>query len=182
MDIMKQIKVNKENIQDALNLAQGVYAPLEGFLYSRDFYSVLENMRLADGKLWSIPIVLDIDKEAAWFLKNEKTVKIVNEATGSEAVLDNIEVYNFDKNEMASQVFGTLNEAHPGVAEVMAKGDYLVGGKVVEFKQGEKIFPQYHFSPRETREMFKKKGWKKIVAFQTRNVPTWDMNFYKKKP
>src|SRR6056297_908961 len=168
---MKEISVNKENIQDALNLAQGVYAPLEGFLYSRDFYSVLERMRLADGKLWSIPIVLDIDKEAAWFLKNEKKVKIVNEATGSEAVLDNIEIYNFDKNEMASQVFGTLNEAHPGVAEIFKKGDYLIGGKILEFQEKDRIFPEYNYTPAQTREIFRKKGWKKIVAFQTRNIP-----------
>ncbi len=182
---MKRIEVSKENIQDALNLAGGVYAPLEGFLYSQDFYSVLEKMRLSDGSIWSIPIILDINKETAYLLRNEKEIKIVNRELGAESVLENIQIYNFDKNEMAQKVFGTLNEAHPGVAEVMNMGDYLLGGKIVEAREGNRnknIPPfSYYYSPKETRKIFKQNGWKKIVAFQTRNVPHLGHEFLQKQ-
>jgi sulfate adenylyltransferase len=168
---MKRIRVRDEIIQDVFNIVQGIYAPLDGFLYSYDFYSVLDKMRLSNGRIWSIPIVLDISTNEARGLRNETRVKLVNDESGSFAELENIEVYNFDKNEMAQKVFGTLDEAHPGVKEVMSMGDYLIGGKVGNYRMGKRQEIKYYKSPEETKNIFKKRGWEKVVAFQTRNIP-----------
>lgn len=168
---MKKIKVREEIIQNAFNIVNGVYYPLDGFLYSYDFYSVLDKMRLSNGKIWSIPIVLDVSKEVAQSLKNETKVSLIGEESESIVELENIEIYNFDKNEMAKKVFGTLDEAHPGVKEVMGMGDYLVGGKIGSYQEGKRKKLKHFYTPKETKEIFKKKGWGTVVAFQTRNVP-----------
>lgn len=177
----KKIKVNKDIIQDAINIYNGVYAPLEGFLREKDFQSVVENMRLASGEIWSIPIVLDTERDVYEKIKNERTVELTDENGEPRARLDNIEIYPYDKEVFANNVFGTLDPAHPGVKEVMGMGEFLVGGDVVKVFGGEKIFPDYHFTPEETKNIFNGRGWKTIVAFQTRNVPHRSHEFLQKK-
>lgn len=163
--------VDDNKLQDIININSGAFAPLAGFLREEDFLSVVENMRLADGRVWPIPIVLDIDNDEYERIKNERTINFVDDVGEIKAVLDNIEIYRYDKEDYARKVFGTSDVNHPGVAEVMAKGDYLVGGDIIGAKDNKKIFSEHNFSPNETREIFKSKGWKTVVAFQTRNVP-----------
>lgn len=165
------IQINNNLLQDAINIANGAYAPLAGFLREKDFLSVVDNMRLADGRIWPIPVVLDINEDEYNRIKNEKNVNLMDESGGIIAVLDNIEIYKYDKEDYARKVFGTSDVNHPGVAEVMAKGNYLVGGDIIGVKDNEKIFSEHNFSPSETKEIFRSKGWKTIAAFQTRNVP-----------
>ncbi len=167
---MKRIVVASSVIQDAINIKNGVYAPLSGFLKKADFYSVLEKMRLIDGSVWSVPIVINIGKKDFEELKNKKEVEIFHPTTG-RAILSNIEVYPYYKKEFCEKVYNTLELNHPGVAEVMAQDDYLLGGEVEEVEDFHKIFPNYNFIPKETKELFQKKGWRKVAGFQTRNVP-----------
>lgn len=177
----KKIKASKDIIQDAINIYNGVYAPLTGFLRKEDFKSVVENMRLASGEVWSIPIVLDIGIDVYEEIKNEKAVELADESGEARALLDNIEIYSYDKETFARRVFGTLDPAHPGVKEILGMGEFLVGGDVVKVFGEERIFTDYHFTPEETRNIFKEKGWNTIVAFQTRNVPHRSHEFLQKK-
>jgi len=177
----KKLRVNNNIIQDAINIFNGVYAPLNGFLRKEDFQSVLDSMRLANGQVWSMPIILDIDEDNYTKLKDEKKVVLVSEDNKQKAVLENIEIYKYDKKELAEKVYGTQDIKHPGVAGVMSMGDYLVGGDVKNIVNINKVFPGHNLTPKETKKIFSDLGWKTIVAFQTRNVPHVGHEFLQKQ-
>ena len=177
---IKELIVGKDQIQDAINIANGVYAPLVGFLRKEDLQSVIDELRLADGSIWSMPIILDVSENEYKRLRSEKDILLIAKDNKSRAVLKNIECYTFEKKELAQKIYGTLDNNHPGVADVMKLGRYLVGGDVGSIEQDEKIFPEYNFTPAETKKIFNNRGWQTIVAFQTRNVPHFGHEFLQK--
>jgi sulfate adenylyltransferase len=167
----KTLTLSEEQVKDVKNIGRGVYSPLTGFLKETDFKSAVSLMRLADGTVWPIPIVLDVDERDYKKIKGEKAVFLVDKDEKEIALLRNIEVYKYDKDFFAKNVFGTLDKRHPGVESVYEMGKYLVGGEIDLIDDSKEPFPSHNFTPRETRKLFKDKGWKKVVAFQTRNVP-----------
>ncbi len=178
---VSKLKASPEIIQDAINIVNKVYAPLAGFLREKDFQSVLDNMRLSDGHIWSIPIVLDINEDEYQKIKNKDEIILVDENDYSKAIIKDIEIYKYNKEEYAKKVFGTTDINHPGVNEIKQKGDYLVGGEVELVESKNKVFSKFYFTPEETKKIFQDKGWKNIVAFQTRNVPHRSHEFLQKK-
>lgn len=167
----KQIVLDKEQIKDVKNIAYGVYSPLTGFLKQADLESVLQNMRLTDQTLWPVPIVLDISQDKYQEIKGEKTVMLVDSFGIAIALMQVEEIYSFDKHQMATSVYQTDEHAHPGVAHVYSMEDFLVGGEITLLDERRNLFPEHNYLPSETREIFDKRGWHDIVAFQTRNVP-----------
>lgn len=165
-----KIVVNTEQISDTMNIAKGVFSPLEGFLLQEDYLNVLNDMRLSDDTPWTIPIVLDIDTEQVSNIKEGDSIALTYSGD-IIATMDIEDMYSYDKVDMAEKVFGTTDKQHPGVAKVYAMGDYLLGGKIRVVNEPETPFQQYALSPLETRAIFKKRGWGNIVGFQTRNVP-----------
>jgi sulfate adenylyltransferase len=170
-DMHSRLKLSKENIEDANNIANGAYSPLRGFLKKADFVSVLHNMRLANGLIWSIPIVLDISQQQARTFKNANRILLQNEADKIIGEIRNFEIYEYDKNEYAKSVFGTIDKMHPGVEAVFRKEELLIGGDIRLFSAQTNRFFEYHYAPLQTRSIFQRRGWQKIVAFQTRNIP-----------
>ncbi len=168
---LPKIVLSPESLSDINNLATGVYSPLEGFMGREDFNHVLGHMRLSTDLPWTIPIVLDVDKDTAASLKVGREVLLTDEAGQASAVLHLEEKYEYDREKMARQVFQTTDAAHPGVAKVMGMKDVLLGGKIDLVKDTPGPFARYKLSPRETRVLFKEKGWRTIVGFQTRNTP-----------
>lgn len=161
---MQKILINNEHIRDVKNIASGAYAPLTGFLRKGDFQSVLDKMRLENGKVWPIPIVLDVPTNEI-----EENVLLVSEEGEEIALLKNTEVFENPKEEFAEKVFGTIEIEHPGVKHVMEMQDYLVGGEIELITHPR--MEENTLLPHETKEEFAKRGWKNIVAFQTRNPP-----------
>jgi len=163
-----EIEISRELAFEVENIAIGLFSPLEGFLGKEDFHSVLKRGRLASDIPWTIPIVLDVDKEKAreigegLFLLYER--KLI-------AWMEVQEKYTYDKEEMAYRVYGTLSEEHPGVVKVKSMKDILVGGKITLLNHVSSPFPKYKLTPKETRVLFETKGWRRVVGFQTRNVP-----------
>lgn len=150
-------------------LANGGYSPLRGFMGRNDFKSVLEHMRLADGTVWSIPIVLPVSDEEAKQLQVGETVGLYDEDT-LLATLEVHEIYPYDKFEYARHVFRTTSEEHPGVARLLKSGDFHVAGPVRVVQRPNTVrYPQYHLDPLEVRRQFDDRGWHSAVAFQTRN-------------
>jgi sulfate adenylyltransferase len=168
---LPSLKLDAESVSDVENLATGVYSPLEGFLGEKDFRNVLNQMRLSSDLPWTIPIVLDVDKATADGLKIGSEVTLANESGASIAVLSLEEKYTYDKSEMAQKVFLTADPAHPGVAQVMKMKDVLLGGKVDLLTVAPTPFDRWKLTPKETRILFKEKGWRTVVGFQTRNTP-----------
>ncbi len=165
------IQISADLANDVENIADGIFSPLEGFLPREDFESVVSRGRLANDLPWTIPIVLDVDKETATKMKDSRDVAL--SVNGSPlAVLHVEEAYTFDKEKASKGVYGTTDEKHPGVAKTKSLKEYLIGGKIDLFKRPEETpVRRYRKTPREMREIFEKAGWKTIVGFQTRNVP-----------
>ena len=169
---LSSIPINADLANDVENIADGIFSPLEGFLSQQDFESVVEKGRLANDTPWTIPIVLDVDESTASKIKQAGTVLLQNPEGLDVAILNVEETYTFDKEKVEKGVYGTTDSSHPGVAKTAAMNDFLVGGKIDYIKRPEKTeIRKYRMTPLETREAFSNAGWKKIVAFQTRNPP-----------
>ena len=137
----------------------------------RSFRSVLHEMRLPDDLPWTIPIILDAGREEAAGFKEGGEVLLAGHGGRPVAILHLEEKYEYDKEELAEKVFLTADRAHPGVAKAAARKDVLLAGPVDLIEISPTPFDRYKLSPKETRILFKEKGWKTVVAFQTRNTP-----------
>jgi len=176
----KRLTLNEEQVKDVRNIARGVYSPLTGFLREDDFQKVVSEMRLSDGTVWPIPIVLDISEKDSRKTRKEKEVLLVDNQQRPVALLRDIQVYPYQKDLFAAGVFGTKDKNHPGVEDVYRMKEFLVGGDVELVDDSREPFPEYNFSPHHTRQIFQKRRWRKIVAFQTRNVPHRGHEFLQK--
>ncbi len=166
---LKKVAINDFVVNDINMIADGAMSPLKGFMGKDDYDSVVENTRLENGLVWSIPIVLGVDNEVARELKEGEDVALVND-NDFVAVLHLDEIYGGDKKKEAVNVFGTDDENHPGVKNVHLRGDILLGGKITVLKiKMNEYFRQYYKTPAELRAIFKERNFKTAVAFQTRN-------------
>ena len=168
---MPRLTVEAETVSDLENIATGVYSPLQGFLGEADFKSVLAESRLSSDVPWTVPIVLDADEGAAGKLKIGDEVLLAAEDGRPVAVLHLEEKYGYDRGETAEKVFGTRDPAHPGVAKVLGLKDVLLAGHIDLIEASPTPFDRWKLAPKETRVLFESKGWKTVVAFQTRNTP-----------
>ena len=168
---LPMLRISDESVSDVENIASGVFSPLQGFMGKADVRNVLNEMRLPNDLPWTIPIVLDSSPEEAARFKEGKDILLVSESGRPVAVLHLEEKYEYNKDELAEKVFLTMDRAHPGVAKVAGMKDVLLAGPLDLLEISPTPFDRYKLSPKETRILFKEKGWKTIVAFQTRNTP-----------
>ena len=152
-------------------LLNGGFSPLEGFLNQADYRRVVDEMRLSDGVLWPMPIILDVSEAFASDLSRGHEVALRDAEGVLIAVLEVGDVWCPDKLQEARQVFGTTDNQHPGVFHLLHRtGPLYVGGRLRGVEPPTHYdFPHLRDAPRELRERFAKLGWRRVVAFQTRN-------------
>jgi sulfate adenylyltransferase len=163
------LEIDEEKAIEIQNIASGVFSPLQGFMNQEDYREVIQHSRLANGHAWTLPIVLAVDKTTAnKFAKNETIILKTKGAAIASLLVEDI--YTWDFEEYAKNVYGTIDEKHPGVQQLKASGEYFVGGTINFLSNPISNFPEYYLTPRETRVLFREKKWETVVGFQTRNV------------
>lgn len=169
---MPQVRLSSRETSDLIMMAIGAFSPLSGFMGEDDYTRVVQDMRLADGTLWPIPITLSVTKEEADSFSIGSEIALIDDE--SDELMGSMrieEVFTYDKRVEARQVYKTEDEAHPGVAKVYSQQNILLSGPVKAFSEGPypNIFGKRYARPATTRAIFEEKGWTTIAAFQTRN-------------
>ncbi len=160
--------LNEREEADLNLLASGAYTPLRGFMDQDDYLSVLARCRLADGRVWTLPITLGVAQEKIRELPSYGPVALYSKNGELLGCLFLTKIYKRNLKEEARLVYGTADSRHPGVAALFQEEEYLAGGKVLVLRRPENDW-SLPWEPAETRKTFKELGWKKVVGFQTRN-------------
>ena len=166
-----RIQVADDFILDAEKIAIGAYSPLKGFMCRDDFSSVVDNMKLVDGTVWSIPIFLPVDSTIARSISKGHEAVITDKNNTNIALLKIKDIFTFPKNRWARKVYATESRKHPGVNRIYSMHDKLIGGDIYLINRPRFKFEEYNLDPAETRLAIKKRGWRTISGFQTRNIP-----------
>jgi sulfate adenylyltransferase len=164
LDSLEVVTLTSREVSDLDMLACGALSPLTGFMGHEDYERVVDEMRLAGGLPWALPVCLAVPSAPGG-----DRVVLANESGRQLAVLDVEEVYEYDKEREAERCFRTTEEDHPGVARLYAQHDRYLAGRVTVFDRVESSFPELAKDPAETRAVFAERGWKRVVGFQTRN-------------
>ncbi|MGH8442083.1 MAG: sulfate adenylyltransferase, partial [Nevskiaceae bacterium] len=172
---LPSLTVSSAAAANAVMLAAGYFTPLAGYMDLADALSVADHLKTTTGLFWPVPVVnivraADLPKGAGRIALRDPNA----EGNPVLAVMDvkSVEPVSREQLEhMAQQVFGTLDSKHPGVATFLAAGDTLLSGpiEVLSYSYFEKDFPDTFRTAVQIREEIARRGWKKVVAFQTRN-------------
>ena len=170
---MPALRLTAHELSDLRLLAWGAYAPLTGFLGEDDYAGVVASLRLDSGELWPLPVTLSLDEGSARMVKGEDELDLLAPDGRHVGVLADPDVYVVDPVQEAREVYGTEDRAHPGAARVLDGGEWRAGGSVaVPDPSALDLGPPFHrhpASPAAVRAAIAERGWRTVVAFQTRN-------------
>ena len=171
---LKKIAVTDRVARECIDIAYGFFTPLEGFMVKEDVVSVCKKMTLANGILWPIPILFDISGKKI----KEKNIKkgdsiLLTYQEHPLAILEIEDIFSYNIEDLKRAVLGTTNPNHPGVKMYDKLQDTFIGGKIslindIKFNAP---FDKFWYTPKQLRKIFEERGWKRIVAHQSRNVP-----------
>jgi sulfate adenylyltransferase len=170
---MPAFNVSAHELCDLRMVAWGAYSPLDGFLRHDDYTGVVERMHLTSGALWPLPITLSPPDHLIVPLKHAREIELHRPDGGFLGFLREPELYQVDVHEEARSVYGTEDPDHPGVARLFQGGTWRMGGRVEAlFPNRLRLAPPFDTrpsTPTEVRRAIADRGWKTVVAFQTRN-------------
>ncbi len=165
-----RVRVSPEEGTTISNIANGTLSPLQGFMGQEDYLSVLNDMRLASDLPWTIPVVLRAPPGLAASPGDE--LVLAGEGDRPLGVMDFEEEFAIDRKEHAVRVYGTEDPSHPGVASLYSLSERAVAGRLkAVFDWKDNSFRELTLEPKETRILFRERGWRDVIAFQTRNAP-----------
>jgi sulfate adenylyltransferase len=166
---LPRIKVDTYAAFDIDCIGKGIFSPLTGFMSEAETRSVLDTMHLRPGIPWTIPILLSVSPDEAAQFGEGSEIAIEDDLGDVAAILHLTEKFSVDHREIAEKTYRTTDESHPGVAYTLSLGDVFLAGDLDVLKAREIEFQEFALTPKETRAAFEHHGWKRIVAFQTRN-------------
>ncbi|MGZ4462341.1 MAG: sulfate adenylyltransferase [Gaiellaceae bacterium] len=164
LDSLETVSLSSRELADLDMIASGALSPLVGFMGHEEYESVLESMRLTNALPWALPVCLAVDEAP-----RGDRVALADEQGRKVAVLEVEEVFDYDKEREAELCFRTTEDDHPGVARLYGQKSRYLAGHVTVFERAVPPFPELARDPAETRRIFSERGWKRVVAFQTRN-------------
>ncbi|MGF1590007.1 MAG: sulfate adenylyltransferase [Pleurocapsa sp.] len=169
-DFLPRVQLDKRATSDLVMIANGGFSPISGFMGQDDYLGVVKDMRLASGIPWSVPVTLSVTSEVAEPLEVGSLVRLDNSDGKFIGVLQLTQKYSYDKKLEAKNVYRTDEDKHPGVKVIYQQGEINLAGPIWLLEREEHPqFPKYQIDPAASRAMFKEKGWKTVVGFQTRN-------------
>jgi sulfate adenylyltransferase len=165
---LPRVVLDARALADAELIATGALSPLCGFMGKDDYFSVIDGMRLTNRVLFSIPITLTVPKSMT--LREGAEVALSGEDGTLYGTLDVEEIYDVDRKREAREVYRTTDPGHPGVAHLLAGEDVrALGGPIRLFRTPAPRFARHHRTPLDVRAEIARRGWRRTVAFQTRN-------------
>jgi sulfate adenylyltransferase len=169
---LPRIAMSSREAGDLIMLGIGGFTPLDGFMTRADWEGVCDGMKTASGLFWPIPITLSTDEATAASLREGADIALTDGDSGAVmGTMTVTEKYAIDKAHECMMVYKTTDIDHPGVRMVMDQGAVNLAGPVRVLSQGDfpERYPRIYMTPEQTREIFHKKGWSTVAAFQTRN-------------
>jgi sulfate adenylyltransferase len=168
---LPRVRLDSRTAADAELIATGALSPLQGFLGKADYLSVIREAHLSSGELFPIPVTVGVPRPEAAALREGREAALVDDSGDVVGTIEVAELYEFDRDLEAQEVYKTTETKHPGVAWLSEHRDEVaVGGRVTLAKRTiERKFPQHHRDPAELRGLIAARGWRRTVAFQTRN-------------
>jgi ATP sulfurylase len=168
---LPQVALDERAASDAELIATGVLSPLEGFLRREDYLSVVRDLHLTTGELFPIPITLTVPVDEAGRFREGSEAALTSPSGEVAGTLAVDEVFPLEPELEAREVYRTIETKHPGVAYVHARRDRVaLGGRVTLARRTiDRRFPAHHRDPLELRSLIAERGWRRTVAFQTRN-------------
>ncbi len=169
-DSLPRVQLDQRATSDLVMIAIGGFSPISGFMAQKDYQGVVDEMHMANGAAWSIPVTLSVSKEVAAPLKEGSLIRLDDPDGNFVGVLELTEKYTYDKKHEAKNVYRTEEEKHPGVKVVYEQGEVNLAGPVwLLERSAHPLFPNYQIDPAASRASFREKGWNTVVGFQTRN-------------
>ncbi|HLO47913.1 MAG TPA: sulfate adenylyltransferase [Kamptonema sp.] len=169
-EALPRVQLDDRALSDLQMIAIGGFSPITGFMNRDDYKSVVADMHLANGLPWSIPVTLPVAQEVGDRLKEGTLVRLDSPSGEFVGVLELTEKYSYNKEIEAINVYRTDDLKHPGVQVLDKAGPINLAGPVfLMARLDHPLFPQYQIDPAKSRALFREKGWKTIVGFQTRN-------------
>jgi len=171
---MVKVSLDSMGLSDLELIATGAMSPLTGFMRKADYERCIDEMRLTNGVVWSVPITLAVDQDKARDIAEGQEIALCEEGRVL-AVMGVDQKYPYDrgvKEHEALEVYRTTDDAHPGVRRLYERGDVLLGGDLwlVDWPSAMRNeFPELRHTPAQSRRMFARRGWRSVVGFQTRN-------------
>lgn len=167
---MTAISIDRDQYLELEKIGLGAFAPLTGFMNESEFVSVVEGLRLPSGAVFPLPVVLDIESSVAEEIRDTDAIDLVFEGN-LVGRIHPTDFFSCDRRDVARKVYGTDDPTHPGVKHFYALKPIFVGGAVQLLKRAQLDISADELTPADTQRIFRELGWKRIVGFQTRNVP-----------
>ncbi|MDF0555223.1 sulfate adenylyltransferase [Kamptonema sp. UHCC 0994] len=169
-ETLPRVQLDDRALSDLQMIAIGGFSPLTGFMNRDDYKSVVADMHLSNGLPWSIPVTLPVSQEVSDRLKEGTLVRLDSPNGEFVGILELTEKYSYSKEIEVINVYRTDDLKHPGVQVLDKCGPINLAGPVWLMERlDHPLFPKYQIDPAKSRALFKEKGWKTIVGFQTRN-------------
>ena len=167
---LPSVTLSERSLSDLELIGVGAFSPLTGFATQREWEGIVDRMRLPDGSAWSIPVTLPVTEDEAAPRKAGERIALCGEDGVIYGVMDVADVYRPDIKREALAVYRTGDAAHPGVQLLYDSAPYRIGGEVQLLNRRPPVeFAELYKDPQETRALFKQRGWRTVVGFQTRN-------------
>ena len=170
-EALPRVQVSGVTLSDLYLVAVGALSPLGGFVRGADYEAILERLALSDGLPWSIPVTLPVPVAEADRLHRGDDVALLAPDGEPAALVTVEEVFDWDPAREAEQVYGTTETAHPGVARLFGREPSRLVAGPIQYIYSRDIsgFPDVNLTPAQTRAEFRRRGWRTVVGFQTRN-------------